>query len=176
MNFLSEIFIKILWNLGLIHVPEWDNAKNPFKAPVVDDLKKPAVSIPDTKTMRYGVAEPGKIQKTVQIVETVDDDGQGWDLARWDGSISLDFTNWTSADDYVCRKRGFNETDIKNYCLVKPYVLQRKTNAFIAEALGKGIRWVETYGAAGREMIKIRIEEHEQTLSPTAEAGEEAAI
>ena len=179
IGWIEHIIVWVFWKMGLIHIPEWDNIDDPFrkketpksKAQVLGSL---LVTPEGTDEYLYGgLAEPGKEQKRVKITTIKSDDGTAWDLARWDGSISLDFSDWTEFDQIVCDKRGFNETDIRNYQAVKPMILQRKTNKNIAEHFGMKMRWAEKYGAAGREMIGLRIQALNH--SPIGDLGEGAA-
>lgn len=173
MNGFEYIIKRAIWKMGLIYVPEWDNSECIFHNMDVLEIPDngPRQERPPTKTFNYGVAKPGETQELIQYVETesMNEDGPIWDLARFDGTamLNVDFSDWDRFDDYVCNKRKFNETDMANYILVRPYLLQRKTNKWLMEHFDKGKRWAEKYGAAGREMIKLNIEAIEaENLSP----------
>lgn len=177
MKYLHHILIEILWHLGLIHVPEWDNTPSPW---VIREKKEKAKPRPraaiekDVVALNYGgLPEPGQMQKKIRLVIKELEEGVGWSFTRYDGKGNTpDYSNWNWADEEIINFLGFTDHQREMYILVRPDVLAGDKNREVAAKNGKSIRWADTYCAAVRAMCRLMDKEVE-SHSPTGEEGEE---
>lgn len=150
MSFITYILTRLLWHLQLLHVPEWDNVKNPL------------------------------ISRSEIVSDEEPNEESAWNkYDRFDGvNVTPDFTEWSSFDDDAVERRAFTEAWIEHYREIKPHVLVKDSTDRIAHLTGKSKSLIEKIRPAIKEMIERRYQEEyaavgshfvefEYSLSPT---------
>lgn len=151
----------VCYELGVLHVPEWDNVEDAWEPiPVVPQLDDPRKTEErpklETVTNLYGgIGEPGETVKRVTHV-VIQKDELEWDYKRYDGSQdSPDLSPWHWTDDEIVRDLTPHKE--RMYRLVRPHVIAGWTNREIAKEHSKGMSWAETYGAMVRRAFHKRL-------------------
>lgn len=171
---MKDLFIWILWSLGVIYVPEWDNVPSPYKQKTQPEEEPDLAPVPTGQvlTRAYGRSEPGKKQQLIQLKVKASSDVPEWNYERFDGlDDSYDFTAWSTFDDAAVSKLMVEHplAGRQNYILVRPDVNQGLTNREIANKHNRKIRWAEEYAGAVRQANRLRAkDEAKKALSPTA--------
>lgn len=154
--------------LGVVHVPELDNAVKPL--PSVQPLPETA---PKT-TARVRVSQDGfkdallgaatidgkaKEVKFKSIAVENDYDAAGWDVlvkhrtkkvSEW-----IDCAEWHETDDAAIEALS-KPSDVENYRLVRADVVDGLTNAEIGAKYNRTTRWAETHAGRVRAAFRIR--------------------
>lgn len=180
----GKLILRLLWKMDLVHVKEWDNTPSPYLKAVKQEEPQTENTEQEEDTRRkeyeFGAADPTQEKTIVEFYEQAlneEDADAAWSFSRYDGkSNTPNLSAWSEADEYAIRVKKLN-TEVKraNYKKVRALVIQGKKNRQIAEEFGKKISWAETYGAACRLMVRIRLKElevAENSPSPTQEEGE----